>query len=256
MNKVITDIEKLTEPSSPLEFIDSNGAHPEEGQKIIDQIKEVMEADKSLIALSAPQIGINKRIFCIRFENEIKTFINPIITKKADYKVGIETCVSMPGKEILITRPESITLVYYNDNFKYEDNKLLGYAARIFDQQANILDGVLPNELGLVSDINEDGPFSSLTEDEIKEVLDLYKKFVAAKSEALAKQIAADEDLQKQYKHLKFTEAVINDRIQVIENPDDKKPVGNRAQRRAVSKQIKHQISKQKQKADIKKGKK
>ena len=122
--------------------------------------------------------------------------------------------------------------------------------------QNEVASPYMETNAGIATDINEDGPFSSLTEDEIKEVLDLYKKFVAAKSEALAKQIAADEDLQKQYKHLKFTEAVINDRIQVIENPDDKKPAGNRAQRRAVSKQIKHQISKQKQKADIKKGKK
>ena len=39
----------------------------------------------------------------------------------------------MPGKEI-IARPEEITVVYYTDDFKYEENKLVGPAAAIFDQ--------------------------------------------------------------------------------------------------------------------------
>jgi hypothetical protein len=29
----------------------------------------------------------------------------------------------MPGKEILITRPEELTVVYYTEDFKYEENK-------------------------------------------------------------------------------------------------------------------------------------
>jgi len=192
METIITDLEKLCEPASPLEFIDETGTHKEEGQSIIDKIKELMDSDKSILALSAPQIGINKRIFCIRFNEEIKTFINPIVTKKGKYQIAVETCASMPGKEILITRPEDITIVYYNSEFKYEDNKLLGSAARIFDQQTNILDGIIPNELGLVSEVAVDGSFADLTEEEIPAVLDIYKKFIAAKSTALAKAIEAN----------------------------------------------------------------
>ena len=48
----------------------------------------------------------------------------------------------MPGQEILITRPEEITIVYYNDEFKYEENKLLGAAARLFDQSAQLLESL------------------------------------------------------------------------------------------------------------------
>ena len=178
---------------------------------------------------------INKRIFCIRFEDVIKTFINPIVTKKADFKVAPETCVSMPGKEILIARPEDITIVYYTDEFKYEENKLLGGAARIFDQQANLLDGATPDELGLVSDVATDGSLFDLTEDEIKEVLDFYKKFIKAKSDALQNAINTDAELAEQYKKLKFTEDVINGKTLVIKD----EPRKNRAQRRAAAKQMK-----------------
>ena len=125
MKKIRTHLKKLSIPSEPLTFLTDQGPQTEEGIKIISEIKKVMEKDESILALSAPQIGINKRIFCLRFNDQIKTFINPIITKKKGIIVAVETCASMPGKEIVVGRPEEITVVYYNDDFKYEDNKLI-----------------------------------------------------------------------------------------------------------------------------------
>lgn len=256
MKEIIKDLTALSEPSEQLTFIDKDGNHKEEGQEIIKDLKGVMEADKSVLALAAPQIGINKRIFGIRFEDAIKIFINPIITKKANYKVSIEGCASLPGKEILTARPEEITTVYYNEDFKYEDNKLSGYAARIFDQQINILDGVLPTEIGLVSDIKENGAFADLSEEEVTEAVKLYHEFIKIKSTALSKVLSEDTDLKDTYKRMKFAEDVINGRTQVIENPNEKLITGNREQRRAALKDIKNTHSKTKQKLDAKKGKK
>ncbi|MBR6641944.1 MAG: peptide deformylase, partial [Clostridia bacterium] len=82
METIIFDLEKLAQPSEPLTFLSEEGAKTEEGTEIVAKIKEVMEANPDMLALSAPQIGINKRIFCLRFNDQIKTFINPIITKK------------------------------------------------------------------------------------------------------------------------------------------------------------------------------
>ena len=79
---IIYDVDILSIPSEPLTFLTEQGAKTEEGEEIISKIKEVMEANTELLALSAPQIGINKRIFCLRFNDQIKTFINPIITKE------------------------------------------------------------------------------------------------------------------------------------------------------------------------------
>ena len=234
MPAIITDLEKLNVAAEPLIFIDKDGQHLEEGKEIIRQLHELLEGDANLMAISAPQIGIEKRIFCIKFNDEIKTFINPIITKKSDYKIVTETCSSMPGKEILITRPEMITVVYHNGEFKYEDNKLLGPAARLFDQQIQFLDGVTPAELGLISDIEQDGSLMDLTEEELTQVITIYKQFIAAKVKSLEATISEDAELKDQYKQLKFTEGVINDRIQVIrEDPEIKQ---NRAQRRAANK--------------------
>lgn len=219
MELIITDVEKLTQPSEPLTFLSKEGAKTDEGLEIISKIKETMENDPSILALSAPQIGINKRIFCLRFNDQIKVFINPIITKKKGLNITIETCASMPGKEIVIGRPEETTVVYYNEDFKYEDNKLLGVAASLFDQQAQILDGVLPSELGLVSDIAIDG---KIEESDLAEIIPFYKDtFLPSKLANLTSAISTDEEATKAFNQLKFTEGVINGRIAVLEPEEE-----------------------------------
>jgi peptide deformylase len=223
MVEIIKDIEALKEPAKPLEFLTEQGTEKEEGLEIIGKLKEAMDADSTILALSAPQIGINARIFCIRFADQIKTFINPIVTKKGKYEIKPETFVSMPGKEILITRPEELTVVYYTEEFKYEENKLLGAAARLFDQHCQLLDGVVPAELGLVSDVEADGSLADLSDEEIAQVTEIYKQFIKAKSAALKTEIEKDPDLEKAYKQLKFTEKVITGEALVISDEDEKR---------------------------------
>lgn len=219
MNEIIFDLEKLAQPAEPLTFLAEDGAKTEEGAEIITKIKEVMETDETILALAAPQIGINKRIFCIRFNDQIKTFINPIITKKKGLNIVIETCSSLPGKEIVIGRPEEVTIIYYNEEFKYEDNKLLGVGAALFDQQAQILDGVLPNELGLVSDIEKDG---KITDEDLEEIIPFYKDtFLPQRLETLKQAISADEETDKAFRQLRFTEGVINGRNVVVESTEE-----------------------------------
>lgn len=221
MEIIITDVEKLAQPAEPLTFLSETGAETEEGTEIIAKIKDAMLNDNSILALSAPQLGIAKRIFCLRFNDQIKAFINPIITKKKGLNIVVETCASLPGKEIVIGRPEEITVVYYNENFKYEDNKLLGVAASLFDQQAQILDGVLPNELGLISDIETDG---KIEDSDLTEIIPFYKDtFLPSKLAYFEKAIETDEEASKVFKQLKFTENVINGRITVVESETETK---------------------------------
>jgi peptide deformylase len=246
MESIIYDVDVLSVPSEPLTFLTEQGAKTEEGESIIKKIRKVMEASPEMLALSAPQIGINKRIFCLRFNDQIKTFINPIITKKKGLNIVIETCASMPGKEIVIGRPEEITVVYYNDEFKYEDNKLVGAAASMFDQQAQVLDGVLPSELGLVSDIEEDG---KIEESDLAEIIPFYKDtFLPTRLASLKEVISTDEEAQKYFNHLKFTEGVINGRNAVIEPEEEtaKRAKARKAANRAILNANKNEATMQK----------
>lgn len=246
MESFIYDIDALSIPSEPLTFLTDQGALTEEGEEIIKKIKEVMNANSELLALSAPQIGINKRIFCLRFNDQIKAFINPIIIKKHGLNIVIETCASMPGKEIVIGRPEEITAIYYNDEFKYEDNKLIGVAASMFDQQAQILDGVLPHELGLVSDIEEDG---KIEESDLIDIIPFYKDtFLPTRLASLNETISADEESKKYFNRLKFAEGVINGRNAVIESEEDtaKRAEAKKAANKAIINARKNEAAMQK----------
>jgi peptide deformylase len=223
MDYKIIELEQLSQPAEPLTFLTDDGVNKDEGLEIISNIKAVMEANPSILALSAPQLGIYKRIFCLRFNDQIKAFINPIITKKKGLNIVVETCASLPGKEIVIGRPEEVTVVYYNEEFKYEDNKLLGVAASLFDQQAQILDGILPSELGMISDINEDG---KIEDSDMDGIIKFYKDtFLPSKlallNDVIDDVIKADDEAKKHFKHLKFAENVINGRITVVEPKEE-----------------------------------
>ena len=85
MTEIITNTAELIEASTPLEFLSDNGQELEEGNEIIQALMEAMEAHPECLALAAPQLGIKKRIFSLRFDDQIKIFIDPIITKKSAY---------------------------------------------------------------------------------------------------------------------------------------------------------------------------
>lgn len=229
MTEIITDLEVLATPAEPLKFIAEDGLDRTEGDEIVNKLLEVMNKYPEILALNAPQLGINKRIFGIRFNDEIKVFIDPIILKKSNYVIAPETFVSMPGKEILISRPEELTVVYNTAEYKYEENKLLGPAARLFDQQCQALDGVLPDALGLVSDVETDGSLADLSDDEIKELIEFYKQFVQVKTDAIKAKIAEEPELDADYRKLAFSEKVVNGKAAFV--TEDKKPTSAAAKK-------------------------
>lgn len=242
MNRIITNLEKLREPSEPLKFIDKDGQHIEEGKEILAQLINVFEQNPSVIALAAPQIGINKRIFGIRFNETIKFFINPIVTKKSGLVIAPEIFLSAPGKEYLIGRPKEVTVIYTNQDFAYEDNKLLDGAARIFDQMIQLLDGVLPNDLGLESDIELDGSLANASEEELAEYCEIWKQYVKIKLSKLEEEINSNEISKNVYQELRLSEMVINGKVAVYE--EEKKSHLNYKQRRALKK-LERKIKKQ-----------
>lgn len=232
MKRITRSLAKLNKPCEPIKFITDEGMDKTECEEIIKELRETMESRADTVALAASQIGINARIFCLRFEDKIKIFINPIIIKKSGSTITGETFVSMPGKEILVARPDEITAVYYTDEYKYEENKFIGAAARLFDQTYQLLDGITPADIGLVSDIHEDGSIWDLTEEEFAEMAEIYKKFVAVKSEMLKRAVDENEGSAKAFKELSFAENVINGRTLVVKND----PPMNREQRRKQAK--------------------
>ena len=100
-----------------------------------------------------------------------------------------------------------------------------------------MLDGVMPSDLGLVSDVELDGSLADLTEDEIKEIQEIYKKYISAKLSQLDNHIKEDENLAKKYNELKFTEKVIGGKILVVDESQEKGTKAARMAKNAENKQ-------------------
>lgn len=226
MKRIVKSEEKLRKPASPVKFITETEFDTAYAKEVIDELTAVLTAKKDVVALAAPQIGIDARIFCIKFNDQIKAFVNPIITRKSNPKFICETCASFPTKQYLLLRPAELEVKYYNEDFKYEDNKLLDTAASLFDQQYQILDGVLPGDMSLVSDIEENGPITDEDLENPEEFYEVYKQLIKAKTATTVEEVASDEADKKLYNHLKFTENVINGRVQVV-NPELDKELKN-----------------------------
>ena len=120
------------------------------------EVKEVTERTKDLIddmfetmyeaegvGLAAPQVGILKRICVIDCGDDPILLINPKVLEASGEQTGQEGCLSVPGKCGVVTRPNYVKVLAYNENmepFEIEGTELL---ARAMMHEIDHLDGIL-----------------------------------------------------------------------------------------------------------------
>ncbi len=104
------------------------------------------------IGLAGPQVGILKNIFIIDTgplkDDSVKTiekvFYNPVILHLGDEDVYYkEGCLSIPGINEEVLRPEKIEVCYRDENFDWHEEILDGLIARIFQYEFDHLQGIL-----------------------------------------------------------------------------------------------------------------
>lgn len=96
------------------------------------------------LGLSAPQIGVLKRIFVARIRNKIKGFVNPTITKFSAKEATImEGCFSVPDVYGHVIRPAEIDLKSQDAHGKTTNNHYKGLASRILQHEMDHLNGIL-----------------------------------------------------------------------------------------------------------------
>lgn len=122
-------------------------------QNIITHMHTTLAATENGIALAAPQIGQNVRIFIISpkaFEDpdhEHLVYINPEITKLSKKKVRMEEgCLSVRGIYGITQRHRQATVRAYDENGNVFERGGSGLLAQIFQHEIDHLDGILFNE--------------------------------------------------------------------------------------------------------------
>lgn len=111
---------------------------------LIEDMKETMyEADG--VGIAAPQVGILKRLFIIDIYdgNGAKVFINPEILETKGSQIDEEGCLSVPGINEQVERPNYVKVRAINEKgeqFILEGEELL---ARAICHENDHLDGIL-----------------------------------------------------------------------------------------------------------------
>lgn len=159
-NKIIDQTDKrLRKISKEVAIKDIKSA---EIKKILLEMSESLDSQSDGVAIAAPQIGVNLRMFVVSGkvfkddENEVSTkksktktpnqvYINPKIikaSKKTALKEG-EGCLSVRWLYGKVVRHTNVTITYYDENGLFNTRGAGGLLAHIFQHEIDHLDGVL-----------------------------------------------------------------------------------------------------------------
>ena len=180
-------------------------------REITNALKKPIEKE-GITALSANAIGYDKRIFCIKFDEEIKTFINPVIVSAKGLQLSREKCTSLPGREFIVPRNTDISVMYQRPMGKVESRQIVGLAAFIFQHELQHLDGVLLSDFAL--EIDED--WDKATDEEREEVLKYYLDSLDIKAKELDQEIQEDPDLKRVSDAIDFMTSVYKGETKLV----------------------------------------
>ena len=122
--------------------------------------------DANGVGLAAPQVGVLKQIFVVDIgDGKQYVAINPEITVVGEeVQTGEEGCLSVPGKEGVVTRPMHIKVKALDQNMKEYTLDASGFLARAFAHENDHLQGILYTEK--VEGELEDVVYEELEEEE------------------------------------------------------------------------------------------
>ncbi|MDO4837565.1 MAG: peptide deformylase [Clostridia bacterium] len=95
------------------------------------------------VGLAAPQVGILRRVVVIDVGDGLVELVNPEIIESSGKQCGREGCLSLPGRQAIVTRPNHVTVRAQDRRgrfFEFEAEELF---ARAVCHELDHLDGVL-----------------------------------------------------------------------------------------------------------------
>lgn len=230
---MVSNLKEIVTDLSQLKRADETILQDEENvNNVTKYLKEILREREDIFAICAPQIGISERIICIRFANEnIKTFINPLLQKTEGVHLSRERDICFPDKEYLLPRFNKIEVSYQDTSGSISTVVLTDAASEVMQQMIQFIDGVTIADWGLEI-IPE---FDEATQEERDEVVNLYLEGLGVTAKVIHDKAETDKDFKELLDAIDF----INFKIKEAEKEQEQlaiSPKGNYRQRREIKK--------------------
>ena len=127
----------LNKIARPVDF-----TFPWKNQRLANDLLEFMISQNG-IGLAAPQVGISQRVFVMKMGLRSWACFNPEIMEHSDDFTNFdEGCLSFPGDQCTISRPNVIRVRYRTATGDIVQEELIGLASRCFQHELDHLDGI------------------------------------------------------------------------------------------------------------------
>lgn len=100
------------------------------------------------ISLAAPQVGVSLRICVMMHRDKRTVLINPEIVHSGGKQIGMEGCLTFPGKFVEIERPEFVEVTYLDHDFIARRTTFKDYDARCICHEIDHFEGKLIEDYG------------------------------------------------------------------------------------------------------------
>lgn len=118
-----------------------------------DMADTMYEADG--VGLAAPQVGIRKRVVVIDVGDGLFELINPEIVESSGAVIGVEGCLSVPGKRGTVERPEKVVVVAQDRKGREFEIEAEGLMAVCLCHEIDHLDGIVYVDK-MIEEVDED----------------------------------------------------------------------------------------------------
>ena len=96
------------------------------------------------VGLAGPQVGILRRVAVVDVTEDhsgLLEMVNPEIIEREGNQTGREGCLSVPGRQAVVTRPMKVRARYQNRKGEWMEIETEGFEARAICHELDHLDG-------------------------------------------------------------------------------------------------------------------
>jgi len=135
----------LRKAAEPVEQIDDTI------RRLVERMKDIMIENKG-VGLAAPQAGVGLRLFIISLDGSrenVRAYVNPMVTPQGDLEEMDEGCLSVPGVWAKIRRYKHATVIATDLDGNEFTEEAEGLYARCLQHEYDHIEGtVIVNRMG------------------------------------------------------------------------------------------------------------